>query len=104
MGYVNKKGRHRVGGTPRRRYCWTEPETAAAVICHPHPLYGGSMPNNVVEALEARLLTGGFFHAQIQLSWCRGSTGGYDEGDRGSAGRGGSLLPSSRSALATGYL
>jgi alpha/beta superfamily hydrolase len=32
----------------------------AAVICHPHPLYGGSMDNNVVEAILEAFLKLGF--------------------------------------------
>ncbi len=38
----------------------TERPAAAAVICHPHPLYGGNMHNNVVKALKRGLLERGF--------------------------------------------
>jgi uncharacterized protein len=32
----------------------------AAVVCHPHPLYGGNMHNNVVKALRRGFLDQGF--------------------------------------------
>jgi uncharacterized protein len=38
----------------------TRRPAAAAVICHPHPLYGGTMHNNVVKALKKGLLEKGF--------------------------------------------
>ncbi len=31
----------------------------AAVVCHPHPAYGGSMHNNVVEAILAAMWQAG---------------------------------------------
>jgi alpha/beta superfamily hydrolase len=33
--------------------------TGAAVVCHPHPLYGGDMHNHVVEAIVGGLATAG---------------------------------------------
>ena len=32
----------------------------AAVVCHPHPMYGGSMYNNVVEAILAAMWQAGY--------------------------------------------
>ena len=52
----------------------------AAVICHPHPLYGGNMHNNVVLAVEAGLHASG--HATLRFNF-RGagrSQGGYEGG------------------------
>ena len=54
--------------------------TRAAVICHPHPLYGGNMDNNVVLAIEAGLGRSG--HATLRFNF-RGagkSEGGYENG------------------------
>jgi len=54
----------------------------AAVICHPHPLYGGNMDNNVVLALEQGLQRGGFATLRFNFRGVDGSEGGY-EGGRG---------------------
>jgi len=52
----------------------------AVVVCHPHPLYGGSMDNNVVYAICKGL-------AQVSIAWLRfnfrgvgGSQGVYADG------------------------
>jgi hypothetical protein len=52
----------------------------AAVICHPHPLYGGSMWNNVVDALEIGFSQAGFTTLKFNFRGVGGSTGRYDGG------------------------
>ncbi len=51
-----------------------------AIICHPHPLYGGEMHNNVVEALY-RGLSDELCTARFNFSGVGGSDGGYENGD-----------------------
>jgi alpha/beta superfamily hydrolase len=52
----------------------------AAVVCHPHPLYGGSMYNNVVEAILDALWRRGFATLRFNFRGVEGSEGEYDGG------------------------
>lgn len=54
---------------------------AGVVICHPHPLYGGDMYNNVVEALDEGFSMKGFTTLRFNFRGVRGSGGIYDEGE-----------------------
>lgn len=51
------------------------------VICHPHPLYGGSMNNNVVDAIEYGFSERGFTTLKFNFRGVGLSGGCYDEGD-----------------------
>jgi len=51
-----------------------------AVLCHPHPLYGGSMDDDVVGALEAVLLATGVACLRFNFRGVGESEGGYDGG------------------------
>ncbi len=57
----------------------------AAVVCHPHPLYGGSMYNNVVEAILEALWKRGFATLRFNFRGVGASegehTGGLGEAD-----------------------
>jgi uncharacterized protein len=50
------------------------------VICHPHPLYGGSMHNSVVEATEDGFSRAGFTTLTFNFRGVGGSTGRYGDG------------------------
>jgi uncharacterized protein len=53
---------------------------AGVVICHPHPLYGGSMNNNVVEAIEEGFSEKGFTTLRFNFRGVGGSQGTHDDG------------------------
>ena len=50
------------------------------VICHPHPLMGGSMHNNVVEAIQEAFASENISTLRFNFRGVGGSTGTYDEG------------------------
>lgn len=52
----------------------------AAVVCHPHPLYGGSMNNNVVEAALAALWQLGFATLRFNFRGVGASEGEHSGG------------------------
>jgi alpha/beta superfamily hydrolase len=49
------------------------------IICHPHPLYGGEMHNNVVDVLYHGL-SDEYCTARFNFSGVGGSDGGYEKG------------------------
>lgn len=54
----------------------------STILCHPHPLYGGDMDNNVVVALQAALAQKGFSALRFNFRGVGGSEGAYSEGTR----------------------
>jgi uncharacterized protein len=50
------------------------------VICHPHPLRGGDMENNVVRALAEAFAAAGFVVLRFNFRGVGKSTGNYSEG------------------------
>lgn len=57
-----------------------DPPFAAGVVCHPHPLYGGNMFNNVVKAVKKALLEKGMACLRFNFRGTGNSGGTYDEG------------------------
>ncbi len=53
---------------------------AGAVICHPHPLYGGSMDNNVVNAVAQTLQATGHSTLRFNFRGVGKSEGSHDGG------------------------
>ncbi len=51
-----------------------------AVVCHPHPQYGGDMHNNVVMALARACLGRGVAALRFNFRGVGGSEGAYDSG------------------------
>jgi hypothetical protein len=53
----------------------------AALVCHPHPMYGGSMYNNVVEAVLEALWRREFATLRFNFRGVGDSEGEYDGGE-----------------------
>ena len=54
---------------------------AAAVVCHPHPLYGGNMRNNVVDALVRALSAAGVATVRFDFRGVGRSGGEHGDGE-----------------------
>jgi hypothetical protein len=57
-----------------------EHATAHAVVCHPHPLYGGTMDNKVVVTIARALHELGISTVRFNFRGVGASAGSYDEG------------------------
>ena len=56
------------------------PIKGTAVICHPHPLFGGTMQNKVVQTLAKAFVQNGWRAIRFNFRGVGGSDGVYDEG------------------------
>ena len=56
------------------------PARGAALICHPHPLYGGAMSNKVVYTLASTALQSGLYALRFNFRGVGRSQGLHDEG------------------------
>ena len=56
------------------------PIKGTAVICHPHPLFGGTMQNKVVQTLAKAFVQNGWRAVRFNFRGVGGSEGIYDEG------------------------
>jgi len=52
----------------------------AVIVCHPHPLYGGSMDNNVVHSLCETLTQASFISFKFNFRGVGGSQGEFNHG------------------------
>ena len=52
----------------------------AVIVCHPHPLYGGSMDNNVVCRLSETLMQASFASFKFNFRGVGGSQGEFGQG------------------------
>jgi len=55
--------------------------TGAALVCHPHPLGGGTMHNKVVYRAAAGLVEAGLVALRFNFRGVGASTGAHDDGD-----------------------
>jgi uncharacterized protein len=55
-------------------------QASGLVLCHPHPIHGGDMENNVIRALDSAFATAGFGVLRFNFRGVGDSQGRYDEG------------------------
>ena len=58
----------------------TDSQRTLAIICHPHPLYGGSMQNKVVHTLDKTFNKMGLLTLRFNFRGVGKSTGEYSQG------------------------
>ena len=58
----------------------SNPAGGGALICHPHPQYGGTMHNNVVKAAVKAFIELGFSTLRFNFRGVENSTGTYGQG------------------------
>ncbi|WP_024538609.1 alpha/beta hydrolase [Comamonas badia] len=56
------------------------PLRGVAVVAHPHPLYGGTMDNKVVQTMARAFVASGFAAVRFNFRGIGGSAGAWDEG------------------------
>ena len=56
------------------------PRRGVAVVCHPHPLHGGTMDNKVVQTLARAFVQLGYRAVRFNFRGIGGSAGQWDEG------------------------
>jgi len=61
-------------------YSPDQPSSSVVVICHPHPLRGGDMHNNVVMAIAAAVQSAGFAALTFNFRGVGASQGVHDNG------------------------
>jgi alpha/beta superfamily hydrolase len=64
----------------RYHYLEGDGQWPAAVICHPHPLGGGTMNNKVVAAIARELVNNGVLALRFNFRGVEGSAGEHDDG------------------------
>ncbi len=82
-GFIDAPGGFIDGPAGRLETCYSEPESAngiSAVLCHPHPQFGGAMNDRVLGALESSLLTSGISSLRFNFRGVGGSEGTYSNG------------------------
>lgn len=57
-----------------------QPSRGVAVIAHPHPLFGGTMDNKVVQTMARALVQAGWTAVRFNFRGVGSSAGRYDEG------------------------
>lgn len=75
-----------IDGPAGRLQCVVEPSSAQAgslplaVVCHPHPLHGGSLDNKVAQTLARALVALGYQAVRFNFRGVGQSEGSWDEG------------------------